>query len=771
MFENPLDLQSNFFRPLRDVWLERIRAAQNAKARFDKIGKMCNDFYESQQGFMWKDQAYFNGKLPEPKFRITIAKAFEFVAIYGPHLFWQYADRKVTSQKRLKLNPELFGDPNDPQVQQQAEQVIGMEAQEQSLQNFLNEMMTIYLNWSQREQPGSLIVHGMMSIIESLIKGMGLLWPETYSPPGTEDTFTKLRHDSVDNLLIDPDCKDPLWETASYIMLRHITPTWQVEKMFGLERGSLADKGSHASAELNARMNANHAQNSTKTFDCIEWYEIWSKAGVGPRTTKLNHHMLDMFDDKLGDFAYLCIAEKVDFPLNAPPEKFFGEEAADEEVVKEMFQWRCRDYGSPFPAFMDNRWPVSVLSYNPVVGSPWPLAPLAPGLGELIAINILTTCYVDMAWHKRKEILAYHQSAASELMDALESDEAFVKVKLNDNIHNNISEVMQFLQRPATQTDLLQALDIVSANFDRRVGLNPMQYGESKTQIRIAADSRAKMDAISIRPDKMSGDVGRWMSDASQLEMFLAVMHVEGKSLTHLLGAFGASQWDEAFAEAPIAQVMREMKATVEASEIRRPDRERDTANIQAMQQFVLPILQQYAQETTDTAPLNKFFVMAGETMDMHGPVAELPPWTPPPPDEEQAAMQKAAQEAELQKVQAEAAAKAAAAKKSEADSGRAMADAQRLGADTQRIGADTQRLMIEAAVKAKDANTPTGGMINEMKHEQELRHKEEMHLQNLIQTQEEKTQMLLFDAFEGQQDIELKRAQAKAKPAGGSNT
>lgn len=764
MYENPLDLQAKFFKPLKDIWVERIRAAQNAKTRFDKIGTMCHDFYESQRGFMWKQAEYFNGKLPQPRFAITIAKAFEFVAIYGPHLYWQYADRKVSSQKRLKLTPDMFGDPNDPQVQQKAEEVMSAEAQEQSLQNFLNEMMQIYLNWSQREQPGSLIVHGMMSIIDSLIKGVGLLWPETYTPPGSNDKFTKLRHDSIDNLLVDSDCKDPLWETANFIMLRHITPVWQVEKMFGLKRGSLGDKGTHASAELNARMNANQATNTTKTFDCLEWYEIWSKAGIGPRTTQLNHHMIDMFDDQLGDFAYLCISEKVDFPLNAPPEKFFGEDAAGEEEINEMFQWRCRDYGDPFPCFMDNRWPVSVLTYNPVVGSAWPMAPLAPGLGELIAINILTTCYIDMAWSKRKEILAYHQSAASELEEAIESDEAFVKVKLNDNIHQNINEVLQFIQRPNTQSDILHALDIMSANFDRRVGLNPMQYGESKTQIRVASDSRAKMNAISIRPEKMSGDVGRWMSDASQLEMFLAVLHVSGQSLTHLLGAFGGSQWDMAFEDVPIAQVMREMKATVDASEVRRPDKERDTANVQAMQQFVLPILQTYAQETTDTKPLNEFFVTAGDAMDMHGPVAELPPWKPPAPDEEQQAMQKASQQAQLQKVQAEAASKAAAAEKSKADSGRSMAD-------TQRLGADTQRIMVEAAVKAQEANRPTGGMIDEMKHDQEMRHREESHLQNMIQTAEEKTQMLLFDAIEGQQDLQQKKQQTSDRPSGSSNS
>jgi len=456
----------------------------------------------------------------------------------------------------------------------------------------------------------------------------------------------------------------------------------------------------------------------------MEWYEVWSKVGVGPRTKDLNHQMVDAFDQQVGDDAYLVVAPGVPFPLNAPPEKYFGDNPATSDEVKDMFKWRCTNFGAEFPCNKDNRWPVARLSYNPILNSPWPLAPLAPGLGELIALNVLTSSYVDQAWNNRQQILAYVESATISLQEALNSDAAFVKVPLNDNINSNINEVMQFLQRPAANTDQLAAIQMMAAAFDRRVGLSELHYGESKTQVRVAADSRQKSDAVNIRPEKMSGDVARFLTDASQLEMFLAVMHVQGVDLTHLLGGFGASQWDQYFGQMPIEQLMREAKATVEASEVRRPNKERDTANVQALQQFLLPALQQYAQSTTDTKPINQLIEMMSEAMELAGEPIQLPPWQPPV-NEEQQQIQQQSQQLDMQKTAAETEAKNAAAKK-------AMADA--------------AATMIKTQIP--------GGMIGEMEHEQNMRQKEELHEQLLAHDGQNQIQMLLFNDAQGKQKL-----------------
>ena len=763
MYKTPLDLTSQFYRPLVNIWIERMSAARTAKGRFTKVAEQCTEFYEAGAGFMWEEKFkrdYFAGKLPSPKFKITIAKLYEFVAIYGPHLFWQYARRKVITQRQMVLRPEMFGDPNDPTVQEVFAQVLQQDTIEQAMSSFANEMMGNYLDWSQREQPSGLSINGQMAVTEALVKGMGCLWPDVYSFPGSDQKFTRLRFKTVNNLFIDPDCKDPMLETAGYIALRHVNPIWQVEKKFKLPKGTLAGKGNISSMEQISRNNQKKrpGESGKGTHDQIEWWEIWSKCGVGPRAAAMSHQMIDEFDEQIGDYAYLCVANGVPFPLNATPDKFFGENAATPEDVKSMFEWRFADYGEHFPIWGDAKWPVSLLSFNKLPNTPWPLAPAAPGLGELIAIKILTSSYVDQAWSDRKSIIGYLKSALGDVKQALESENAIELVAINDNVQKSIADCIQYLNTPGRANNLLEAIEMLSQNFDKRVGLSELQYGMSSTQIRVASDVRTRTESANIRPEKMSKDVAAWMSEAAQMEMFSAIMYVEGKSLTHLLGGYGASQWDALIKSMPIEQAMREMKATVEASEVRRPNHERDTANVQALQQYITPLLQQYAMTTGDTKQLNDFFDMIGESMEMPAIARlKLGPWSPPTDEQTQQLMQ-AAQQAEVENVQSDSAQKQAAAKKLEAE---AVATIAEMGADGEGEGANA------AADKANEV------MVEEVKFRQSLNHKQQEHDQKMISNQELLVQKLLFNEAEAtlkqksmQEQGAIKNAQAKRKSA-----
>jgi len=752
MYSTPLDMTSQFYKPLVDVWLERISAARVAKQRFEKVATQCNEFYEAGAGFMWEEKFkrdYFAGKLPSPKFKITIAKLYEFVAIYGPHLYWQHARRKVMGQRTLVLTPEMFGDPNDPAVQQVFQQVIAQDSIDQSMSNFSNEMMSNYLDWSQKEQPGGAL-HGQLAVTEMLVKGLGTVWPQVYSFPGSQQKFTRLAYKTVNNLFIDPDCKDPLLETAGYIALRHVNPIWQVEKKFNLKRGTLEGKANTSSMENITKTEA--ARKGPKnTHDQIEWYEIWSKCGVGPRTQAMSHDILEELDDQLGDYAYLCVAKGVPFPLNAPPDRFFGNNAATHEDVAAMFEWRYADFGDAFPIWKDAKWPVSLLSVNKLANSPWPLAPAAPGLGELIAINILTSAYVDQQWNDKKQIIGYLKSALADTKAALESEDAVCLVAINDTVQKSITDCIQILNMPGRQNNILEAIQYLSEVFDKRVGLTELQYGMSSTQIRVASDIRTRSESANIRPEKYSKDVAAWMSEAAQMEMFSAMVYVEGVSLTHLLGGYGASQWDQLIKSMPLEQAMREMKATVEASEVRRPNHERDTANVQALQQYITPLLQMYAQETGKTEPLRNFLELVSDAMEMPSlqKVARgLDQWRPPV-DEQQQQLMQAQQEAEIQQTQSDAAQKQAAAKKFSAE---AVAKIAEIGQGEGQVEDPMQ------AIKAK-----------ELEFRQSLMHKQEDHQQKLIGNQELLVQKLLFNEAEAQlkesalkQQTAIKNSKAK---------
>ncbi len=464
--------------------------------------------------------------------------------------------------------------------------------------------------------------------------------------------------------------------------------------------------------------------------DLIEWWEIWSKCGVGPRTAKVDfgQSVLEQFDETVGDYAYMCVAKNVPFFLNAPPDKFFGENAAGNEDVVTMFEWRCCDYGEKFPVWKDyGRWPFSDLSFIKLPNNPWPMAPLAPGLGELIAINILQSAYCDQAWNDRKRILAHLGSQINEVKAAIESDEAISVVKMNDSVVTSVRDMIQYLDGPPRQNDLMSAIQMLSDSFDKRVGLTELQYGISSTQVRVASDIRTRSEAANIRPEKMAGDVAAWMSNGSQLEMFLALMYVEGRSLTHLLGGYCSSQWDAMFSDLPIEQAMREMKASVEASDVRRPNHERDTANVQGLQQYLLPIFQQYAQGSGDNEPLNNFLAKIGEAIEMDLSSLRLTQSWVPQPDPESAALMKQAQEAEVAKTSAEAESAKANASKLQAEAVATIAEVQGGGEEADTLAMADQQ------------------------HQQALLHKQEEHEQKLISNHELLTQKLLFNEMEQQ--------------------
>src|SRR5690606_3182663 len=106
-----------------------------------------------------------------------------------------------------------------------------------------------------------------------------------------------------------------------------------------------------------------------------------------------------------GDYAYLCISPDVPWLLNAPPPKLAD---ATDEDVQMMFAW-------PNPTYLDNRFPVALIDFNRNPESCWPIPPLAPAMGELIALNVLASAFLENAYENRRQIVAYLKSAAKDV--------------------------------------------------------------------------------------------------------------------------------------------------------------------------------------------------------------------------------------------------------------------------------------------------------------------------------------------------------------------
>lgn len=644
----------------QSYWVSQIEAAQRAKKPFDDVGELCYSFYKKSSGFMWepKFKKKYLERVDSPKFAVTLQKAFEFVAVIGPYLMWQNPNRRVLPLELPDYPPELF--VNEQPGSQQIYEMLAQQHQKENMQReWRAKLMGSYLNYSSREQPHGLETHCQWAVVDAMIKGRGCLWPVAYSFPGDTRRLTRLEYASVDNLLIDPDCRDPELRTAKWIARKHVTPYWELETRFGLKKDSLKGKGSsetnsHRISDTRRRGRRRREVNS-ETGDLITWYEVFSRLGVGSRDTRFKEitgHESSLhkgFEDVTGGFAYMAISPTVEFPLNLPTSKI----RRSKEEVFESLMWPC-------PSYVDNLFPVALLDFYPDTNSAWPIAPLGPATGELIAMNIILSAFLENAYENRKSIVAIAEHAVVEFEAAMKSNRSTEYVKLKNEINQSVSEVVQILNRPEMNMDPLRALEYLGDSFARRTGLTDFQFAVTTTQSRSAADIAAKEEKSSIRPDKMSKDVAKWVSHASRLEAFLAGIEVSGEDIQGRLGTMGATLWDVLISDNDPITIAREMTITVEASDIRKPNKARDAQNMQTAAGFVMPALQTYASLTGDSEPLNSFLASFGESIEMSTKDWKMGPWAPQPdPMQQQIAQQSAQlqmeeQTAEIEKTQAE---------------------------------------------------------------------------------------------------------------------
>lgn len=716
------DTENGLLTPLVDSWLGVVEQCVRAKQPFSEVSAMCYKFYAGLSGFMWKPSfrnKYIGDGIKNPKFQVTIAKAFELVAIFGPSLYWKYPDRTVTRYERPVLHPELLGDPNDPMVQQMWEFLDQKIQSDQRESEMRNSVMQTYLNYAQREQyGGGLESHSRLAITDALVKGRGCLWTESYKFPGSDTTLTGSFWDSVDNLLIDPDCTDPTLVDAQFIIRKHVNSTWDVEKRFGLRKGSLRDKGGSlesgkSQGGLNDQGSETERRNG-KAKDLLVWYEIFSKCGVGTRLNKGTAELEANFDEVVGDHAYICVAKGVKFPLNAPPKRF--KKATDDEV-REMFDW-------PVPYWRDNRWPVAVLDFYQNIESCWPIAPIAPGLGELICINVLASVVTSQTYENSRQIVAYLSSAAQDVEKALKSNDDLVFVKLNDSINKSIQECIQYLQRPEINMDVWKTIDWLSTVFDKRTGLSELLYSMNPggAQSRSAEDAKIKQANASVRPEDMANRVARHQTEAAELEKLCAFWTVKSTDIRPLLGIAGSMAWEKYIENEDPEIVFREMRCLVGASDVKKPNKEREAGNIQALAGYLLPELSKHADATGDTGPINEFIRSYGDSIEQDTSAWVMGDRVPMPPSPEVQQMQQAQMDLEMQKLQA----------------------------DVQKSQVDAEAKQSEAAMAGEQMAMQL--QMESAKGEQELALKREEAQLNL-QT----------DAMAAQQQLEIEKAKAAA--------
>lgn len=593
-------------QPIVNQWLRVIRLGLEEKnKRFGRDAAEVERFYTCNFDTFWKQlrtdrhltQSDDAGDLPAPSVTVQVNKVAEFVQIFGPALYSKNPVRTVTPRDLPPLDPALYAMMGGPQAQLIFQQSMAQDQAARAVDKARASLLDTYLNYT----PNALGLrnHSRDAIDEGLIKGCGLLWPDTYTPPGGGFKMVGSFTDTVDNFVIDPDATS--LENAKWVARRCIHPTWQVEQTYGLPAGSLHNRGSLESTAQTAAVDTGavsmgyYGRKQGLSNDLLVYWQVFSKMGVGGRLTTVNPElrgMLEMF----GQFSYVVVADGVEYPLNVPPAVIDDPQGAP--IAQQRFQW-------PTPYWADGGWPMVMVGFHKVPNSPWPLNHMAPAMGELKFMNWVMSHLATKVQSTSRDFIVCLQSVGDEIKNKILHGGDLELLMISEAHNKTIDQIVQFLQHPKMNNDIWTVFDRVMEQFDKRTGLTELMYGQTGTQIRSGTEAKIRSDTMNVRPDDMADSVEVAMSIAARMEALCARWHLQPNDVRPVLGQIGSSWWEQLVYTADPREIIYNLEYSVEAGSAKKQNKQGQVDNANQLMTNLFPTMTQYSAATGNYGPTN----------------------------------------------------------------------------------------------------------------------------------------------------------------------
>ena len=649
MLDHPL-------RPIVQQWRDKIKLS--AEWKWKKFGDDAAEaarFYNGPHDFLYNarmgtaSRAFVidEDSVTAPSFMMTVNKAAELVQLFGPILYHKNPIRQVNARKvpevpqalvmaQVQQQVQQMGlSMMDPMVAQQAQQQAFMMAEQMyaqtQQQTFMiretdkarADLLSFYLNYTPNAL--DLKTEARAAIDEALIKGLGCLWTELYQPEGLGITMVGTFYDTVDNLLIDPDAET--LRDAKWIAKRCIHPIWQVEQEYKLPpktlRGNMESLNRYA--ENMSDEDADYNRKTGHSNDLLVYWKIFSKMGIGGRLVGVPDSLKESLE-VFGNFCYIVICDELPYPLNLPPQLIESppDPASQENPVDKAVQW-------PTPFWADGTWPFTPIAFHWVPRSPWPMGHLKPAMGELKFLDWVYSFIASKIRISCRDFLAVQKSASAELKEIILSGKDYTLIEIEKQ-HGTINDVVQFLQHPQFNGSIWDVVQAVERNFAQRTGLSELMYGQTAHQYRSAAEAETKRSQTNIRPDDMANLVEEAMTEVARKEALAARWHLSNQDILPVMGPIGAQLWIQLVESSDPAEVLYQLEYRIEAGSARKPNKDRDAANLQQAMQIMLQPFFQYGMQTGDMNPLNKLVAEWAKAIDLDPEgYALMPPPLPPP--------------------------------------------------------------------------------------------------------------------------------------------
>jgi hypothetical protein len=574
-------------------WTRQIeRARQYKEEVFGKTAREMWGYYggpKSWDELMGLTRERAPIQVPDLAYRMHINKIFELVTLFGPSLYQLNPVRTVKPRAPVQLPGEFFGDPLQFQALAVSEQ------SRVALDGVRSILLEAYLNWTPSRY--GLDIESRRAIDEALITGRGLLWTELIESPDHKFRAVISRFDSINHLVIDPDSTS--LADAKWIARRCVQPVWQVEREFGLRRNSIKANLESIStqADLAVEPDERWLRAAGRTADLVVYWQVWSKMGMGGRLAEMNPRNRGPLDELFGDYAYLVICSSCRFPLNLPPDLISDSDRYDETI---------RAGAWPIPFWVDHGWPFSELDFHVQPDEPWPMAHGLAARGELRFLNWVFSFLTGHLHNSCRDFVAVRKDLPEEMKSAIISGKDLEIIELERD-HGAITDVIQFLQHPQVNGDIWKYMEAVSANIDKRLGLNEVLYGPdpAATQPRSAAESNLRNQAAGIRPTDMAHQVEAWQAVIAAKEAFCSRYLLASQDVSVCLGPLASVAWEQFVFTLDMSEAFHALEYRIESGSTLRPNKEYAVRQMTEAMQTLAPLFQTYAQSTGDLRPLN----------------------------------------------------------------------------------------------------------------------------------------------------------------------
>ncbi|MFZ5832403.1 MAG: hypothetical protein ACOY3P_20140 [Planctomycetota bacterium] len=457
------------------------------------------------------DESPVGSESGQPRVRRIINKTREFVDIMRPRVLGVVRQRLVTPSI-----PEL------PDFLRMLAPGAGP-SQEHHLRAWL---MTVVLNYLP-DQYG-LKQEADLAVTEALAKGRGVIWHET-ADYGTG--FMPASHyDSVDNLLIDPDCKRP--RDAAYIMRWREISTWEAkDKWPHLDVDKIRSKDSGVRSHRTEALRRLEKQDAEKSDICGYW-EVWSRIGMGQVLAAASGEMKEVATalDAMGNHIWLAIHPTYEYPLNLSPDYFMGD-TPDPDEIRKAIAWPVE-----IPEDHRNPWPCSFLDFIPNCDDPWATACLE----NCLPIQVFLDQSYEEAFGEMpkgtRQVGVYSKQLNKKIVDLIERGKRYELCDYEGEAVD-LSRLLHWIELPRISPDFWTMIQAAEAKFEQASMLNATLYGEAPDrQIRSAAEASSRERNASTRPEEFAKTTDDWLIQIQVKEGQLLRLVVDPKTVAPLFG-------------------------------------------------------------------------------------------------------------------------------------------------------------------------------------------------------------------------------------------